>query len=294
MSTVIRTSGLTKHYGRVHALDGLDLTVEQGQIHGFLGPNGAGKSTTIRILLGLARATGGQAAVFDKDPWNDSVELHRRIAYVPGDVSVWPNLSGGEAIDFLSRLRGTGKRDAAYRDERQRLMDAFQFDPRKKGRSYSKGNRQKVALIAAFAVPADLYILDEPTSGLDPLMEVMFRREIARVRDAGASVLLSSHILSEVEQLCDRVAILHKGNLVFTGTWQDEGLRWKFDIDDWVKAAPVFAKFGGTVEAEQLVRFETDCVAEVVVGLVSAGVRVNEVARHRLTLEDFYLNRIGL
>lgn len=218
MTTVIRTSGLTKHYGRVHALDGLDLTVEEGQVHGFLGPNGAGKSTTIRILLGLARKTGGEASVFGGDPWRQAVQLHRRIAYVPGDVSVWPNLSGGEAIDLMARLRGASRRDAAYRAEKERLVEAFQFDPRKKGRAYSKGNRQKVALIAAFAVPADLYILDEPTSGLDPLMEVVFRREIARVRAAGATVLLSSHILSEVEQLCDRVSIIRAGRIVESGT----------------------------------------------------------------------------
>lgn len=221
MTSVIHTSGLTKHYGRVHALDGLDLQVGPGQVHGFLGPNGSGKSTTIRILLGLARATGGEATVFGQDPWRDAVALHRRIATVPGDVSVWPNLSGGEAIDLLSRLRGAHRKDPAYRDSKARLMEAFQFDPRKKGRAYSKGNRQKVALIAAFAVPADLYILDEPTSGLDPLMEVVFQREIARVRDAGATVLLSSHILSEVEQLCDRVSIIRAGRIVESGTLAD-------------------------------------------------------------------------
>ncbi|WP_194410303.1 ABC transporter ATP-binding protein [Microbacterium cremeum] len=221
MTTVIRTSGLTKHYGRVHALDGLDLTVEEGKVHGFLGPNGAGKSTTIRILLGLARKTGGEASVFGGDPWRDAVTLHRRIAYVPGDVSVWPNLSGGEAIDLMARLRGASRRDPAYRAERERLIEAFQFDPRKKGRAYSKGNRQKVALIAAFSVPADLYILDEPTSGLDPLMDVMFRREIMRVRAGGATVLLSSHIMSEVEQLCDRVSIIRAGRIVESGTLAD-------------------------------------------------------------------------
>ncbi|HET6302599.1 ABC transporter ATP-binding protein [Microbacterium sp.] len=221
MTTVIRTSGLHKHYGRVRALDGLDLEVSSGQIHGFLGPNGAGKSTTIRVLLGLARATSGEARVFDRDPWRDAVALHRRIAYVPGDVSVWPNLSGGEAIDFLARLRGASRRDAVYRAEKQRLLEAFQFDPRKKGRAYSKGNRQKIALIAALAVPADLYVLDEPTSGLDPLMDVVFRREVARVRDAGATVLLSSHILSEVEQLCDRVSIIRAGRIVESGTLAD-------------------------------------------------------------------------
>ncbi|WP_223585777.1 ABC transporter ATP-binding protein [Microbacterium sp. OVT16B] len=218
MDTVIRTSGLTKHYGRVHALDGLDLSVTAGQVHGFLGPNGAGKTTTIRILLGLARKTGGTASVLGSDPWRDATDLHRRIAYVPGDVSVWPNLSGGEAIDLLSRLRGADTRGAVYRSDRERLETAFQFDPRKKGRAYSKGNRQKVALISAFTVPADLYILDEPTSGLDPLMEVVFREEVARVRDAGATVLLSSHILSEVELLCDRVSIIRAGRVVESGT----------------------------------------------------------------------------
>ncbi|MBN9179295.1 MAG: ABC transporter ATP-binding protein [Microbacterium sp.] len=218
MTTVIRAQGLTKHYGRVHALDGLDLPVEAGHVHGFLGPNGAGKTTTIRILLGLARRTGGDVAVLDGDPWRQAVELHRRIASVPGDVSVWPNLSGGESIDLLARLRGARTKDAAYRENRARLLEAFQFDPKKKGRSYSKGNRQKVALIAAFAVPADLYILDEPTSGLDPLMEVVFRDEIQRLRGAGATVLLSSHILSEVELLCDRVSIIRAGRVVESGT----------------------------------------------------------------------------
>ncbi|GAA1995674.1 ABC transporter ATP-binding protein [Microbacterium ulmi] len=221
MTTVIRTSGLVKHYGRTHALDGLDLEVSQGQVHGFLGPNGAGKSTTIRILLGLARATGGTAEVFGLRPWRDAVAIHRRVSYIPGDVSVWPNLSGGESIDLLARLRGAARRDRVYTAERERLLEAFQFDPRKKGRAYSKGNRQKVALIAAFAVPADLYIFDEPTSGLDPLMEVMFRREVARVKAAGATVLLSSHILSEVERLCDRISIIRAGRIVEAGTLAD-------------------------------------------------------------------------
>ncbi|TDN91375.1 ABC transporter ATP-binding protein [Microbacterium sp. BK668] len=218
MAPVIRTSGLIKRYGRHNALDGLDLEVSAGEIHGFLGPNGAGKSTTIRVLLGLARPTTGEATVFGEDPWHGAVALHRRIGYVPGDVSVWPNLSGGEAIDLLARLRGADRRDAAYRESKARLMQEFQFDPRKKGRAYSKGNRQKVALIAALSVPAELYVLDEPTSGLDPLMEVVFRRELARVRDAGATVLLSSHILSEVEQLCDRVSIIRSGRIVESGT----------------------------------------------------------------------------
>ena len=215
---VVRTVGLQKNYGRVRALDGLDLSVSAGEVHGFLGPNGAGKSTTIRILLGLARPSGGRAEVFDRDPWNDAAKLHRRIASVPGDVSLWPNLTGGEIIDLLASLRGADTRSADYRSERDRLAQAFQFDPRKKGRSYSKGNRQKVALIAAFSVAAELYILDEPTSGLDPLMEVVFREEVERVRFQGAAVLLSSHILSEVEQLCDRVSIIRAGRIVDSGT----------------------------------------------------------------------------
>lgn len=215
---VILTRGLTKRYGRVQALDGLDLRVGPAEVHGFLGPNGAGKSTTIRILLGLARAGGGSARVLGRDPWADAVPIHRRLASVPGDVSLWPNLTGGEAIDLLARLRGADTRGETYRVERARLCAAFQLDPAKKGRSYSKGNRQKVALVAAFAVPAELYVLDEPTSGLDPLMEVVFREEVERVRQRGAAVLLSSHILSEVEQLCDRVSIIKAGRIVDAGT----------------------------------------------------------------------------
>jgi ABC-2 type transport system ATP-binding protein len=218
MATVIHTQGLVKRYGKVHALDGLDFTVEAGQIHGFLGPNGAGKTTTIRVLLGLARATAGEVTVLGADPWRDAVALHRRLASVPGDVSLWPNLSGGEAIDLLARLRGVPRRDAAFRAEKERLIHEFQLDPRKKSRAYSKGNRQKVALIAALAVPAELYVFDEPTSGLDPLMEVIFRDEIDRIRAAGSTVLLSSHILSEVEQLCDRVSIIRAGRIVESGT----------------------------------------------------------------------------
>jgi ABC-2 type transport system ATP-binding protein len=218
MDTVIEATGLEKRFGRVRALDGLELSVSAGEVHGFLGPNGAGKSTTIRILLGLARASGGSATVFGRDPWKDAVELHRRVAYVPGDVNLWPNLSGGEAIDLLSRLRGGTADRAAYAQRKKRLSDMFQLDPTKKGRAYSKGNRQKVALVAAFATPADLYILDEPTSGLDPLMEAIFNAEIGRASRDGATVLLSSHILSEVEQLCDRVSIIRAGRTVETGT----------------------------------------------------------------------------
>ncbi|MFC9558404.1 ATP-binding cassette domain-containing protein [Agromyces sp. NPDC056965] len=218
MNTLIETRGLEKSFGRVRALDGLDLSVEAGEVHGFLGPNGAGKSTTIRVLLGLIRSSGGHATLFGRDPWRDAVELHRRIAYVPGDVNLWSNLSGGESIDLLTRLRGGATDKRAYAARREQLAEAFQLDPTKRGRTYSKGNRQKVALIAALATPADLYILDEPTSGLDPLMEAVFRQEIAALLGDGATVLLSSHILSEVEHLCDRVSIIRAGRTVETGT----------------------------------------------------------------------------
>ncbi|WP_210478851.1 ABC transporter ATP-binding protein [Naasia sp. SYSU D00948] len=214
--SVIEVHDLRKSFGRTAALTGLDLEVRPGEVHGFLGPNGAGKSTTIRILLGLLRADGGTVTVLGRDPWRDAVHVHRGLAYVPGDVSLWPNLSGGEVIDLLTRLRG-GADEALLR----RLVEDFEFDPRKRSRSYSRGNRQKVALIAAFARPAELYVLDEPTSGLDPLMDEVFRRHIERVRDEGAAVLLSSHMLAEVERLCDRVTIIRSGVDVETGTLQE-------------------------------------------------------------------------
>jgi ABC-2 type transport system ATP-binding protein len=222
MATIIQTVELHKHFGRVRALDGLNLEVQRGEIHGFLGPNGAGKSTTLRVLLGLAKATSGTASVLGLDPWTQSVQLHRSLAYVPGDVRLWPNLSGGETIDLLSRLRGgtSGRTEEGrdYRQRKARLCQAFDFDPGKKGRAYSKGNRQKVALIAALATDAELYLFDEPTSGLDPLMEAVFRRETLAVVERGATVLLSSHILSEVEALCQRVSIIRGGRIVDGGT----------------------------------------------------------------------------
>ncbi|CAL9481820.1 Multidrug efflux system ATP-binding protein [Streptomyces sp. enrichment culture] len=216
MTKAITVSGLHKSFGRTRALDGLDLEVGSGEVHGFLGPNGAGKSTTIRVLLGLSRADSGTARVLDRDPWRDAVEVHRRIAYVPGDVALWRNLSGGEVIDLYGRLRG-----GLDRGRRAELIDRFELDPTKKCRTYSKGNRQKVALVAAFASDADLLILDEPTSGLDPLMEGVFRRCVAEARDRGRTVLLSSHILAEVEELCDRVSIVRQGRTVETGSLAD-------------------------------------------------------------------------
>jgi ABC-2 type transport system ATP-binding protein len=213
MANAISVSGLVKSFGSVRALDGLDLSVAEGEVHGFLGPNGAGKSTTIRVLLGLLRAGAGEVRLLGGDPWADAVALHRRLAYVPGDVSLWPNLSGGEAIDLLGRLRGG-------LDERRRaeLLERFDLDPRKKARTYSKGNRQKVALVAALASDVELLMLDEPTSGLDPLMEEVFRECIEEERHAGRTVLLSSHILAEVEALCDRVTIIRAGRTVETGS----------------------------------------------------------------------------
>jgi ABC-2 type transport system ATP-binding protein len=214
MTEAIDAEGLIKRFGKVTALDGLDLHVRTGEVHGFLGPNGAGKTTTIRILLGLMRADGGRAGLLGGDPWSDATKLHKRLAYVPGDVTLWPSLTGGEVIDLLGRLRG-----GLDPKRRAELLERFQLDPRKKGRTYSKGNRQKVALVAALASDVELLILDEPTSGLDPLMEEVFREVILQEKARGdRTVLLSSHILSEVEALCDRLTIIRDGRTVETGT----------------------------------------------------------------------------
>jgi ABC-2 type transport system ATP-binding protein len=209
----IAVSGLVKTFGATRALDGLDLEVGTGEVHGFLGPNGAGKSTTIRVLLGLLRADSGRARLLGGDPWRDATALHRRVAYVPGDVTLWPNLTGGEVIDLLGRMRG-----GLDRRRRDDLVARFDLDPRKKGRAYSKGNRQKVALVAALASDVELLLLDEPTAGLDPLMEEVFRRCIGEERRRGRTVLLSSHVLAEVEALCDRVSIIRDGRTVESGT----------------------------------------------------------------------------
>ena len=216
MTDAINVSGLCKAFGRTRALDGLNLDVRVGEVHGFLGPNGAGKSTALRVLLGLIRKDSGKARLLGGDPWRDATALHRRLAYVPGDINLWPNLTVGEVVDLLGRMRGG--LDPGRRAE---LLERFELDPKKKGRTYSKGNRQKVALVAALASDVELLLLDEPTSGLDPLMEAQFRMCVEEERERGRTVLLSSHILSEVESLCDRVTIIRDGRAVESGTLQE-------------------------------------------------------------------------
>jgi len=210
---MLETKNLTKKFGKFTALNQVNLQIKEGEVFGFIGPNGAGKTTTIRVLLGILQATEGSATVFGKDAWKDAVEIHKRIAYVPGDVNLWPNLTGGEVIDLFVSLR-----QKSDKEKREKLIKKFELDPSKKCRTYSKGNRQKVALVAAFASDADLYILDEPTSGLDPLMEQVFQECVSEIKAAGKSIFLSSHILQEVERLCDRVGIIREGRVVETGT----------------------------------------------------------------------------
>lgn len=211
--SIIKMSNISKNFGKVIALDGIDLEVNRGDIYGFIGPNGAGKTTAIRILLGIIKANTGESKIFGKDSWDDSVEIHKNLAYVPGDVNLWPNLTGGEVIDFFVKLRGSSNKS-----RREELIERFGLDPSKKCRTYSKGNRQKVALIAAFASDVDLYILDEPTSGLDPLMEKIFQEYVLKAKEEGKSILLSSHILSEVDQLCNKISIIRQGKIIESGS----------------------------------------------------------------------------
>ncbi len=257
-TNVIEMTDLTKRFGTTVALDGLNFAVPAGQVHGFLGPNGAGKSTTIRVLLGLLRPDAGSARLLDGDPWADAPRLHRRLAYVPGDVSLWPNLTGGEAIDLLCRARGGV--DPKRRDA---LIERFDLDPSKRGRAYSKGNRQKVALIAALASDVELLLLDEPTSGLDPLMERAFADWIRGERAQGTTVLLSSHILNEVERLCDHVSIIKEGRVVDSGTLADLRHLHRTQVTATLTdaAPPDFAAVGGVHELrveDNRLTFEAD------------------------------------
>jgi ABC-2 type transport system ATP-binding protein len=289
MTDAITLAGLVKTFGHTRALDGLDLTVQTGEVHGFLGPNGAGKTTTIRILLGLMRADSGTARLLDADPWRDTTELHRRLAYVPGDVTLWPNLSGGEIIDLLGRLRG-----GLDQKRRADLLERFQLDPTKRGRAYSKGNRQKVALVAALASNVELLLLDEPTSGLDPLMEEAFREVIRDdQKSVGRTVLLSSHILAEVEALCDRVTIIREGRNVETGTLSDMRHLTRTSIE--VELARPVAGLGSLSGVHDLhahngrVSFDVDTAALDLVlrQLTEAGVR--SLVSRPPTLEELFL-----
>lgn len=290
---VIFAQNLVKTFGSSRALDGVNLEVTHGEVHGFLGPNGAGKSTTMRVLLGLLRADGGTVRLFGGDPWKDAVELHRRLAYVPGDVELWPQLTGGQAIDLLARLRGT--MDHRRRDD---LCERFDLDPTKKARTYSKGNRQKVALISALTSDVDLLLLDEPTAGLDPLMEVVFQQTIQEAKEAGRTVLLSSHILSQVEALADRVSIVRRGRIVETGSLRDMRHMTRTtvvaEIDrnttETLAALPGIHQF--TAEHGQ-VRFQVDGdrLDEMVRALAPLGVR--SLVAHPPTLEQLLMRHYG-
>ncbi|MCP2247583.1 ABC transporter ATP-binding protein [Lentzea aerocolonigenes] len=288
MTSAISVSGLVKTFGPTRALDDLNLDVQTGEVHGFLGPNGAGKSTTIRILLGLLRADSGTARLLGGDPWKDTAALHRRLAYVPGDVNLWPNLTGGEVIDLLGRLRG-----GLNKARRAELLERFELDPRKKGRTYSKGNRQKVALVAALSSDVELLILDEPTSGLDPLMEAVFQDCINDERERGRTVLLSSHILAEVEALCDRVSIIRNGHIVETGTLADLRHLTRTSISAELAGPPngltSMAGVHDLVAEGNRVKFEVDSdkLDPVLKQLVSSGVRT--LTSQPPTLEELFL-----
>ena len=288
MADAIEISGLVKTFGSTRALDGLDLEVAAGEVHGFLGPNGSGKTTTIRVLLGLLRSDAGRASLLGGDPWRDGVALHRRLAYVPGDVNLWPKLTGGEIIDVFGRLRGDI--DAGRRDE---LLQRFELDPTKRARTYSKGNRQKVALVAGLASRAELLILDEPTSGLDPLMEAVFQDCIRDVKAEGRTVLLSSHILAEVEALCDRISIIRAGRTVQSGTLDEMRHLTRTSIDVTTEREPT--GLDGRAEVHNLrvedhrARFDvdTDHLDDTMRHLVDLGVR--SLTSRPPTLEELFL-----
>jgi ABC-2 type transport system ATP-binding protein len=292
MTKSIEVNKLVKTFGATRALDELDLTVTTGEVHGFLGPNGSGKSTTIRVLLGLLRADSGRATLLGEDPWREAVALHRRLAYVPGDVNLWPNLTGGEVIDLLARLRGS------VSDKRRAdLLERFDLDPTKKGRTYSKGNRQKVALVAGLASDAELLILDEPTSGLDPLMEVVFQECIREVKAEGRTVLLSSHILAEVEALCDTVSIIRLGKTVQSGTLSElRHLTRTTIVAETAQPATSLAELQGVhdlLSEDGRVHFDVDTahLDEAMRHLTGFGIR--SLSSQPPTLEELFLRHYG-
>jgi ABC-2 type transport system ATP-binding protein len=291
MDAAIRTEGLSKAYGETNALSSLDLEVPAGEVIGYLGPNGAGKTTTIRLLLGLIRATAGRAEIFGVDCQADPVAAHRRVAFVPGDVNLWPSLTGTETLHLLGRVHGHV--DAAYRDA---LLDRFEFDPSKKVRAYSKGNRQKLILIAALMTRADLLLLDEPTSGLDPLMEKAFQACVAEAHARGQTVFLSSHILSEVEALCDRIAILRAGQLVEVGTLAEmrhlSALHVEAELDGSVPDLSTVEGVSALVVDGPHVRCQvTGSVEPLLTALAGAGVR--HLVSREPSLEDLFLAHYG-
>ena len=295
MANAIEACGLRKRFGKAMALDGLDLTVAAGEVHAFLGPNGAGKTTTIRILLGLLRKDGGDVSLLGGDPWRDVTTLHRRLAYVPGDVTLWPSLTGGEIIDLLARLRGDNSVPGSGEPRRRReLIERFDLDPSKKARAYSKGNRQKVALIAALASDAELLVLDEPTSGLDPLMEAVFRDCVSAERRGGRTVLLSSHILAEAEALADRVTIIRAGRTVETGTLAELRHLTRTTVDAELNGPLALDSLPGVHEAAMdgtRLRCEVDNAAlnEVLRSLTAVGVRT--LTCRPPTLEELFLRQ---
>lgn len=288
MDKLVAVNELQKNFGQFQALKDVSFEVNAGEVLGYIGPNGAGKSTTIRILLGIIRATQGKVQIFGKDVWKDSIEIHKKIAYVPGDVYLWPNLSGGETIDLFLKLHG-----AINQEKRDQLIKKFDLNPKKKVRSYSKGNRQKIALIAALATEAELYIFDEPTSGLDPLMEAVFQEEVKELKAAGKAIILSSHILSEVEKLADRVAVIRKGEIVETGTLDDlrHLTRYQYKVETEQEA--VGLKELSSVhdlqikENEATFQADSDAIDEILKTLLLYGVKKLEATPP--TLEDLFM-----
>lgn len=288
MDKLVEVKGLQKNFGQFQALKDVSFEVNAGEVLGYIGPNGAGKSATIRILLGIIRATQGKVQIFGKDVWQDSIEIHKKIAYVPGDVYLWPNLSGGETIDLFLKLHG-----AINQEKRDQLIKKFDLNPKKKVRSYSKGNRQKIALIAALATEAELYIFDEPTSGLDPLMEAVFQEEVKALKAAGKAIILSSHILSEVEKLADRVAVIRKGEIVETGTLDDlrHLTRYQYKVE--TEQETVGLKELSSVhdlqikENEATFQADSDEIDEILKTLLLYGVKKLEATPP--TLEDLFM-----